>query len=80
MNRRKFLSGTAVTVAAAPVLSAQQNASAALDSAAIARRHAIVNTVPTPNFFEGALLGNGDLGVCVTLRPDALGLHIGKED
>ena len=26
------------------------------------------------------LLGNGDLGVCVTLRPDALGLHIGKED
>jgi hypothetical protein len=26
------------------------------------------------------LLGNGDIGVCVTVRPDALGLHLGKED
>jgi hypothetical protein len=26
------------------------------------------------------LLGNGDIGVCVTVRPDALGLHIGKSD
>lgn len=26
------------------------------------------------------LLGNGDIGVCVTVRPDALGLHIGKLD
>ena len=26
------------------------------------------------------LLGNGDIGVCVTTRPDALGLHLGKED
>ena len=80
MNRRKFLSSTAVTVAAAPVLTAQKTVAAPLDSVAIARRHAIVNTVPTPNFFEGALLGNGDVGVCVTLRPDALGLHLGKED
>ena len=80
MNRRNFLTSAAVTVAAAPVVSAQQSASAPLDSVAIARRHAIVNSVPTPNFFEGALLGNGDVGVCVTLRPDALGLHIGKED
>ncbi len=80
MNRRKFLSSAAATVAAAPVLAAGRSAGAPLDSSAIARRHAIVNTVPTPNFFEGALLGNGDVGVCVTLRPDALGLHIGKED
>lgn len=80
MNRRKFLAGTAAATAAARALAAQPAAPAALDSAAIARRHAIVSTVPTPNFFEGALLGNGDVGVCVTLRPDALGLHIGKED
>jgi len=26
------------------------------------------------------LLGNGDIGVCLVVRPDALGLHIGKED
>ena len=36
--------------------------------------------LPTPNFFEGMLLGNGDIGVVATVRPDALGLHIGKED
>jgi hypothetical protein len=80
MNRRRFLSSAAATVAATPALSAGQMSSGPLDSAAIARRHTIVNSVPTPNFFEGALLGNGDVGLCVTLRPDALGLHIGKED
>jgi alpha-L-fucosidase 2 len=51
-----------------------------LDGFAIATRHKIVRTVPTPDFFEGMLLGNGDIGVCVTVRPDALGLHIGKSD
>ncbi|MDR3718301.1 MAG: hypothetical protein P4K98_05825 [Bryobacteraceae bacterium] len=80
MNRRNFLGGAAAATAAARALSGLPAAPKTLDSAAIARRHAIVNTVPTPNFFEGALLGNGDVGVCVTLRPDALGLHIGKED
>ena len=36
--------------------------------------------LPTPGFFEGMLLGDGDIGACVTVRPDALGLHIGKSD
>ncbi|MDE3179897.1 MAG: hypothetical protein KGM47_09585 [Acidobacteriota bacterium] len=40
----------------------------------------IVRDVPGPDFFEGALLGNGDVGVCVVVRPDALGLHLGKSD
>ncbi len=75
MNRRRFLQATAVS-AAVPALSATP----ALDSVEIARRHRITGEIPTPNFFEGMLLGNGDVGVCVTLRPDALGLHIGKED
>jgi len=39
-----------------------------------------VRNLPTPNFFEGMLLGNGDVGVCITVRPDTLGLHIGKSD
>jgi hypothetical protein len=26
------------------------------------------------------LLGNGDVGVCAVVRPDALGLHLGKND
>jgi len=46
----------------------------------IARQHIMVKDLPTPNFFEGMLLGNGDVGVCVTVRPDALGLHLGKLD
>lgn len=51
-----------------------------LDAIQIARRHSFVRESATPNFFEGMLLGNGDLGVCVTIRPDGLGLHIGKND
>lgn len=51
-----------------------------LDSFAIAQRHTIVQDLPAPNFFEGMLLGNGDLGVCVVVRPDAIGFHIGKND
>lgn len=59
---------------------AARNRSQALSALEIARRHPMLRTQPTPDFFEGLLLGNGDLGVCVTVRPDALGLHIGKND
>lgn len=37
----------------------------------IARTHPMVRDQATPDFFEGFLLGNGDLGVCLTVRPDA---------
>jgi hypothetical protein len=40
----------------------------------------IVRDTPTSSFFEGMLLGNGDVGACVVVRPDALGIHIGKND
>ena len=72
-TRRTFIAASALT-AAAPRLSG------APDGLAIARRHPLVRTQPTPTFFEGLLLGNGDIGVCLTVRPDALGLHIGKND
>ncbi len=78
-TRRTFLATTAV-VAAAEAMPAGQTVSGPLDAVTIARRHALVRTQPTPNFFEGMLLGNGDIGVCVTVRPDAMGLHIGKND
>ena len=82
MNRRSFLYGAAAATAAttAHAVPAEPSRGPELDSVAIARRHRIVHAVPTPNFFEGMLLGNGDVGLCVTLRPDALGLHIGKAD
>ncbi len=80
-NRSRFLQATAAT-AAAGVLPAEMGSdpdSANLDGFQIARRHAMVRDLPTPDFFEGMLLGNGDLGLCITVRPDALGLHLGKE-
>ncbi|MEW5974384.1 MAG: glycoside hydrolase family 95-like protein [Acidobacteriota bacterium] len=78
LTRRGFLG----TLTATPAL--KQTSSPVpgqvLDALTIARQHPLVRVGPTPNFFEGMLLGNGDVGVCVTVRPDALGLHLGKED
>ncbi len=51
-----------------------------LNASEIARRHMIVRDTPGSSFFEGMLLGNGDVGACVVVRPDALGIHIGKND
>ena len=81
-NRRRFLQATAAT-ATAGILPAEMRPTsdgANLDGFQIAKRHAIIHDLPTPNFFEGMLLGNGDIGLCITVRPDALGLHLGKED
>ncbi len=83
-TRREFIhASAAVTLAAAhPVRGAHvvTPESKKLDALQIARRHSIVRDLPSPNFFEGMLLGNGDIGVCLVVRPDALGLHIGKND
>jgi alpha-L-fucosidase 2 len=48
-----------------------------LDSYQRARLHAITRDTPAVDFFAGALLGNGGLGVCVTTRPDGVMLHLG---
>jgi len=81
-TRRKFLEASAATAAAGifPHSGPGVPAGEDLDGIEIAKRHRIVRDLPTPNFFEGMLLGNGDVGVCVTVRPDALGLHLGKSD
>ena len=81
-NRRRFLQAGAATAAAGvlPANARPLTDDADLDGFHIAKRHQIVRDLPTPNFFEGMLLGNGDIGLCVTVRPDALGLHLGKED
>ena len=42
-----------------------------------ASRHAIVRESPAVNLFEGAVLGNGHMGVIVTTRPDSLKIHFG---
>lgn len=45
-----------------------------------ASRHDIHFNGPATDFFEGALLGNGGLGVVVTTRPDAVMLHFGHNN
>lgn len=50
------------------------------DVITIARSHAIARDIPSPEFFEGALLGNGSLGVVACTRPDGLVLYLGHND
>lgn len=45
-----------------------------------ARRHAIGRGAPAQVFFDGALLGNGAMGVVVRTRPDAVVLHFGHNN
>jgi len=45
-----------------------------------AARHPIVSDKPAMRFFEGALLGNGGLGVVVTERPDAIEITLGHNN
>lgn len=52
----------------------------AFNSQEQASKHAIIVNKPAPGFFEGALLGNGGLGVVVTTRPDAVCLHFGHNN
>jgi len=81
-TRRQFLQTSALaTLVTAPRLSQHTNPTLNadfLDPVAIAHLHCISRDIPTPNFFEGMPLGNGDVGVCVVVRPDALGLYIAR--
>lgn len=45
-----------------------------------AQQHPIVFDRPAISFFEGAVLGNGGLGVVVSTRPDAVVLYFGHND
>lgn len=51
-----------------------------LDPVARAGSHPIIRERPGPDFFEGALLGNGGLGAVVTTRPDAVVVHFGHNN
>ena len=45
-----------------------------------AKQHTIMRNSPAPGFFEGALIGNGGMGVVVSTRPDAIVLRFGHND
>jgi hypothetical protein len=51
-----------------------------MNSIALAAKHSLDFEGPAPGFFEGALMGNGALGVVVTTRPDAICLHLGHNN
>ena len=50
------------------------------DILAMAKKHAIEHDLAAPDFFEGALLGNGNLGVSVCSRPDGIVFYLGHND
>ena len=54
--------------------------SASFDAMERAKLFPVVLDKPAVNFFEGALLGNGGLGVVVRTRPDAVVLHFGHNN
>jgi hypothetical protein len=45
-----------------------------------AKKHSLIYEGPAPDFFQGALLGNGGMGVVVTTRPDAVVLRFGHNN
>jgi len=45
-----------------------------------AKLHTLTYDRPAPDFFEGALLGNGGMGVVVTTRPDAVVFYFGHNN
>jgi len=55
-------------------------AAARWESIERAKRNNLERTSPSPDFFQGALLGNGGLGAVVTTRPDAVVVHFGHND
>jgi alpha-L-fucosidase 2 len=45
-----------------------------------AKLHPLIIDRPAPDFFEGALMGNGGLGVVLTTRPDGIVLYFGHNN
>lgn len=50
------------------------------DVISLAKKHSIRKDVACPDFFEGAVLGNGNLGTVVCTKPDSIILYFGHND
>jgi len=57
-----------------------QESDKTLSSFEQAKQHPIVHEGPAPDFFEGALIGNGGLGAVVCTRPDAVVIRFGHNN
>ncbi len=62
------------------LLSSNDLLPASFAAIAQAQKHPIEYSKPAVNFFEGALLGNGGMGVVVRTRPDAVVLNFGHNN
>ena len=58
----------------------QATAQEPFNSFEIAKLHPLTSDRPATDFFEGALLGNGAMGVVVTTRPDGVVLYFGHNN
>ncbi|MGR3304369.1 MAG: glycosyl hydrolase family 95 catalytic domain-containing protein [Candidatus Scalindua sp.] len=56
------------------------SANAQFSSFEKAKEHPVVHEGPAPDFFEGALIGNGGLGAVVCSRPDAIVIRFGHNN
>lgn len=56
------------------------NGQQAFSSFEIAQAHPLITWGPKPDFFEGALIGNGGLGAVVCTRPDAVVIRFGHNN
>ncbi|UCE92653.1 MAG: glycoside hydrolase N-terminal domain-containing protein, partial [Flavobacteriaceae bacterium] len=57
-----------------------QKSDSEFSSIQIAKQHPIEFNKPAIDFFDGALLGNGAMGVVVTTRPDGIRIFIGHNN
>ena len=77
MRTSIFISGLVASLA---ILSAAAAGEERFDPQAQAARHPIEMSKPAQDFFEGAVLGNGAMGVIVRTRPDSVFINFGHND
>jgi len=76
-NPRSLSASPAPAPSAQNAKAESEPASFPLDPVERAARHTIVRDLPATSFFEGAVLGNGHMGVIVTTRPDSVKIYFG---
>jgi len=81
-SRRTFLQTATAAAAALPAKARPRRpelSTGNFDPVERAARHAIFRDKPATSFFQGAVLGNGRMGVIVTTRPDSLKVYFGHD-
>ncbi len=69
-----------LAVLSSPNWAHANDAATRVDPLEKAAGHPVVRDKPGPDFFEGALTGNGGLGAVITTRPDAVVVHFGHNN